>query len=475
MSNSTTSKDLINEKVQFIQHHLPGLDAGNYQLTVNQSVEKSDGTPVTGASYTDTKLFAVKGDRFTISKPSETIHSVFPSGTTPGDYGNVLPQVLFSQKTFPWIRMPNSTSKSYSSIAKETDSDVATWLWVMLLDDDDVKKYPSLNLTPVKGTINDLYPTDSNTIYSYFDKGVLPPAELDAGEEVTDAIKYIDIPQELFWNIAPSIDDLKLLAHGRTVSMDSRDSNTSKDPDLGSYSVVAGNRLPGSTNKSHVFLVSLEGFESYLPSSDGTKPSGTFTADYPFRLAVLKSWSFFSSGESADFVNQLEKAGSKSTPNAGEENLVLSYKGNNHVIGGAISMGYTPVNETLRTGEKTVSWYRGPFAPYDVAPQNFTLPFASPDSALNYDPTTGMLDVSYAAAWELGRLFSLQDKAFSIELYNWKKGLSLDVVNQIEQELIDEMSASLSNIDPVKVSTDTENGTQSIIQAIINHLSPKES
>lgn len=471
--STPTSKELINENVQFIQHHLPGLDAGNYQLTVNQTIDKSDSTPVKGASCTDTKLFAVKGDRFSISKPSETIHSVFPSGTTPGDYGNVLPQILFSQKTFPWIRMPNSTSKSYSTITGETDSDVPTWLWVMLLDEDDMKKYPSLHLTPVKGTINDLYPTDDNKIYSYFDKGVVPPAGLDAGESASDLIKYIDIPQELFWDIAPSMDDLKLLAHGRTVTMKSGDSNKSKDPDLGSYSVVSGNRLPGSTNKSHVFLVSLEGFESFLPSSDGTKPTSTPSKDYPFRLAVLKSWTFFSSGESADFVNLLEKAGSKSTPDAGKENLVLPYSGSNPLVSAAVSMGYTPMNETLRTGEKTVSWYRGPFAPYHVAPKNFTLPFASSDSALNYDPTTGMLDVSYAAAWELGRLIALQDKSFSIDLYNWKKGLTLEVVNGIEKDLIDQISKKLLDVNSIEYTVATEQNSQALMKALMNHLASK--
>ena len=32
-----------------------------------------------------------------------------------------------------------------------------------------------------------------------------------------------------------------------------------------------------------------------------------------------------------------------------------------------------------------------------------------------------MFDVSYAAAWELGRLLSLRDKSFSVALYHWKR------------------------------------------------------
>jgi hypothetical protein len=32
-----------------------------------------------------------------------------------------------------------------------------------------------------------------------------------------------------------------------------------------------------------------------------------------------------------------------------------------------------------------------------------------------------MFDVSYAAAWELGRLLALQSKSFAINLYRWKR------------------------------------------------------
>ena len=42
------------------------------------------------------------------------------------------------------------------------------------------------------------------------------------------------------------------------------------------------------------------------------------------------------------------------------------------------------------------------------------------DAALRYDSTTGMLDASYAAAWQLGRLLALQDQAFAQALYRFR-------------------------------------------------------
>jgi hypothetical protein len=40
---------------------------------------------------------------------------------------------------------------------------------------------------------------------------------------------------------------------------------------------------------------------------------------------------------------------------------------------------------------------------------------------MRYDASYGMFDVSYAAAWELGRLLTLQNKQVSLDLFNWKR------------------------------------------------------
>lgn len=57
---------------------------------------------------------------------------------------------------------------------------------------------------------------------------------------------------------------------------------------------------------------------------------------------------------------------------------------------------------------------------------------------MQFDPTTGMLDVSYAAAWTLGRQLALQDSAFSTALYNWKRGLQQSVVDAVESQILQE-------------------------------------
>jgi hypothetical protein len=215
---------------------------------------------------------------------------------------------------------------------------------------------------------------------------------------------------------------------------------------VGSFSIVFGNRLAQTQKKTFACLVSLEQLEPFLPTDEdgGPPPDNQFDGSRFLRLAVLKSWTFFSTGESATFVDQLLRLNGRapdSTTDAVNTNLRLLYDGNNKIVGNALSMGYVPLNNELRTGGRTVTWYRGPLVPYLISKPDVSIPIASPDQAMAFDPTTGMLDDSVAAAWTIGRMIALQDKAFSTALYNWKKGLTQQVVSLIEEEIITEQFA----------------------------------
>ncbi|MFK0732703.1 MAG: hypothetical protein ACIWVG_16350 [Gloeotrichia echinulata HAB0833] len=87
-----------------------------------------------------------------------------------------------------------------------------------------------------------------------------------------------------------------------------------------------------------------------------------------------------------------------------------------------MKMGCVPLPHAMRQGNKTVSWYHGPLIPgSNKTTNNFSLPIRSADELVSYNSEYGMFDVSYAAAWELGRLLALQSKSFSVSLYNWKR------------------------------------------------------
>ena len=207
----------------------------------------------------------------------------------------------------------------------------------------------------------------------------------------------------------------------------------------GELAVAISNRLPQAGKTSVMHLVSVE----HLYDKDESKLAWKKNAggEHLIRLISLKSWRFSCVNPKHTFTELLKglntgpliqpypKSPSQPTPNA----KAKSY----------IEMGSLPAEHTLRNGGSTVSWYRGPFSPNDYSktfedahPLSSTLfPSWTADALLRYDPDIGMFDVSYAAAWELGRLMALNSKHFSVGLYQWKRAHSQSLRKLEQQEL----------------------------------------
>jgi len=439
---STANKVLQNEVVTFIQQKLPGFRSGTYELTVSQELVDSPGiNKINTEPLTNTYEFTVQGDRFFLSEPSTLIDSVFPPADAAGEFNAALPHVVFTNTSFPWSRNPKDPIINLAGMVA-APPDAPTWLYVLLLDETDA--VPAL--APAAATIRDLLPSRLNkdsTLkenYSYF--YMAETGTQEHGQALSDPIQYVDLPLEFFWTIAPTLADLELAAHVREVNLlvkATEPGGEGPGVPLGTYSIVFGNRLPQSEKKTYAYLVSLEGLGPLLPNDDGSPPAGGFDGKKMLRLAVLNSWTFASVGQPSQFIDQLLELNGRLDPHGPDDavntNLRLEYSGTNPLIRDAATMGYAPMNTTVRTGETAVSWYRGPLAPY-LPKLTVKVPLASADEANAFDPTTGVFDQSHGAAWTLGRLIALQDTGFSTALYNWKQGLTQKVIDQIEGEII---------------------------------------
>lgn len=89
-----------------------------------------------------------------------------------------------------------------------------------------------------------------------------------------------------------------------------------------------------------------------------------------------------------------------------------------------LKQGFVPLPHFMRQGSKGISWYRGPLSTADRSAMVVDIDLQSVEAAdelVMYLTDTGMFDVSYAAAWELGRLLALRSKQFSIDLHRWKR------------------------------------------------------
>jgi hypothetical protein len=453
MSDITTSP--ANEYVTFIQHQLPGLEAGRYELGISQHVKDSEDQPISGNTLSRTYTFAVTGDRFRLSNPSVTVASTFPASNATGEFTTVLPHVVFTAPSFPWARYPAKTPPALPAPGVDTEVDVPTWLAVLLLDDDDAAAFPGLALEPITVVLGDLFPPavySPSTLgdnYSYF-TDAKDASGLEVGQTTADPVQTIDVPLELFADIAPTLDDLKLTAHVRRLSVENKPAALGAQPPadpIGTFAIVVGNRLPQSDKQSHAYLVSLEALGDFLPatSAGGTLTDPALVTSRSLRLAVLQHWTFNTKGETAAFVDRLELLNGRAIggPDAANTNLRVSVTGASPPISTALEAGYVPLDHDLRTSETTVSWYRGPLSTIDRAPSPLELPISSPDQALVFDPATGMFDASLAAAWTIGRLVALQDQSYASSLYTWKKGQTQAVVDAVERKIIDDAFGGL--------------------------------
>lgn len=397
-------------EIQFAEACLPPLAAGEYEIAMRQTVRLPPSADASGAPapriYDSKLVVAVDAPRFTLA-PSE-IYSVFPPINQKGGFDVALPHVVFSRRTLPWERRPDKGAPV---------SECQPWLAIVLLRDDELSTVDASGATrarearplPVVGESGQdslLFPSSSNVC--------CPRLGQERGQRAWDRHRRegclaLDLPASVFQAVAPRKDDLPFLAHVRQV--DTGDKEVFAVNDRGWFSLVMGNRLPSAGKEHRAFLVSLEGMLDYLPG--GRLVLGD---DKLVRLAVLCSWRFTCAG-SDNFKARVDglRIGSLREPSPEIDDRDTLDPDN--IVERALARGYTALNHVLRHGEKTVSWYRGPLVPLlHAKPKLIQEPVACADALMQYDPDTGLFNVSHASAWQLGRLLALQNQSFAVAL-----------------------------------------------------------
>jgi hypothetical protein len=406
--------------VSFVQYLLPALESGDFTLTATQAISVLG----QGESLRATQSFFVKGLRYQLDDTG--VDSVFPPPGSQGEFGNVLPHVVLTDPTLPWQRSPDAQSARQLDGAARRDgaaegAPVPSWLALLLFDEEDPPPRPQSK------TVADLV-SDGSTFF--------PPRTAEYGEKPTDPVTVIDVPVGRYAQVTPSLADLTWLAHTR-LSEPAAKAATSDSPPSPEFAVVVGNRLPTAGRTSTVFLVSLEGFGPYLPAGDGVTPPAVPAQATAVRLVVLRTWTFSAIQLKQSFQGILEaldmSPASLRLPQARSSSGAADQE-----VSQAFGMGYTAMNHSLRDGSATVSWYRGPLLPLGVSVPPFS-PAQASDQLLRYDPGNGMFDVTYAAAWELGRLLALHDRAYATALFRWKLTVTQQAAAQLEDEIVDQM------------------------------------
>lgn len=375
-------------KVQFIEHRQPPLDSGTYTVEVEQKVKTKQSDKIPEQTFSKELTFYVDGHRFAPLTP-DSIYAVFPPAGNLGEYSNALPHIILKRGTLPWERT-----------IKSTNSDLP-WLALLLFQESEKPEPQTIKLKELKAT-------SGNTKF--------PTFAYEPGQNDEDVVTVIDVPKNILEKILPPEKDLTLLA---SVNQITNEKNESLSEPL---ATILGNRLPKKGEVSTVHLVALE--ERYN--------SGTF--DYQgagpndfIRLVSLASWSFTCVNSKHNFDALLKEIDR-------EPDTLRLPSQNNHPAKQYLDLGYVPLHHALRQGDKTVSWYHSPLST-GQSQDNLTAPVAIADQLMRYDPNTGMFDVSYAMAWQLGRMLTLQNQPLAVEIFNWKRSKAQDL-HQIQQQVL---------------------------------------
>ncbi|CCI20644.1 conserved hypothetical protein [Microcystis aeruginosa PCC 9807] len=381
-------------KVQFIQYRQPPLDSGTYTVEVEQKVKTEGTDKIPEQTFSKELTFYVDGHRFAPLTP-DAIYAVFPPAGNLGEYSNALPHIILKRSTLPWERT-----------IKSTDPDLP-WLALLLFQESEKPEPQTIKLKELKATSGNIK---------------FPKFEREPGQNDEDVLTVIDVPKNILEKILPSEKDLTLLASVNQITNENENDKPPSEP----LATILGNRLPKKGEVSTVHLVALE--ERYDKDSGKFDYQGAGPNDL-IRLVSLASWSFTCVNSKHNFDALLQEI------NRDPDTLRLSsQEPPQNPAKQYLDLGYVPLHHALRQGDKTVSWYHSPLST-GQSQDNLTAPVAIADELMRYDPNTGMFDVSYAMAWQLGRMLTLQNQPLAVEIFNWKRSQAQNL-HQIHQQVL---------------------------------------
>ncbi|MFN8397073.1 MAG: hypothetical protein U0176_20790 [Bacteroidia bacterium] len=372
----------MESNISFIANSLPSLPSGDYKLTATQTL----GTNLGNSAYFSTPVahaFHVDAPQFVL--PASDVVASLPGPDGVGDYTWILPQVLLNRAALPWMRSVTTDTK-------------VPWMALIVLRDDEVVWNPATQSPIFPATVGNLAATKPSNVY-------FPTVTHDSvGEPANTPIQTMRMPTNLFNTVMPRQTDLALLTHCREVTANpgNRQGEVNR-----SLAAVVANRFPPA-GRCHCFLVSVEGYYPLLTGSATFLQSQTQA-----QFICLKYWSFLSqpSGISG-FMNGLGNPGTNA--NALLLRVPVSLTPTDNNIAWRLNSGYVPIQYAVDVGTTTFAWYRGPFTaqvPQPIPPTVDDL--ATSDAAMVYSTAEHVFDLSYAAAWEIGRSLALADPNFA--------------------------------------------------------------
>jgi len=368
----------------------PALTNDVYQLRASTRLE---GRPDLAVAPVDA-YFSLDGPRFAL--PATEVTAVHPPRNAQGSFDEVFPHVVLGRRTLPWEREldPDGVIPPPAPVAPDPEprplAGATPWLGLLLFVDDPTRREVTVLAQPVP----------LSTVVT--DPQIRTRLHLGGGDPLVEAI---EVDARLLRQVAPSKEEVQLLCHARQVNVDDREL-AAGDSD-GWFAVVMANRLPTPGLRHRACLVSLEQRSDVIFPA-GPRPGEPLPAAGPKRLVLLHSWTFTAAPSRPGGGSFRELAEALDSALLGADATSVT------------DTGHRALTLQDRTGNEQTVWYRGPLVPRPVGRDPLG-PYHSADQARRISPETGAEDISYAAAFDLGRLLGAADGRLAQELAAWRR------------------------------------------------------
>jgi hypothetical protein len=398
------------------------------------------------ASRNTPLTFTIGGPRFSIE--AKDIHSTYPPDGHSED-PKILPHIVLTDPHLPWLRQVSETDDGIN---------INPWLAVLVFDPAELAVDSGiLQGGTFKQAKTMEVPLTLKHLVGLPDVGYPFDPSIEPTLDLTQSTKAIFIKPALFTALYDvqdgkiNLDRYKYLAHVRNV-----DGSGGVIPGLagenGIYSVVVSHRTGplltnGTPENVMCHLVSIDGFDRVKMDA-----STNYVA-----MVSLYSWQYQCLPPGIDLADQLRYIG---TDGMGMLRPLNYDKAPDPALARRLANGYSIVRHRLPTGENTVAFFRGPLSPVPVPYPllstrlypNFDYgawpleSFNSNDYQI-LDSKLGIMDISYATAWQLGRAMAMADRTFANALVNLRGEAYTMALAEAKKELLTSKSSYKSRLD----------------------------
>lgn len=473
-----TSPALAPGEARISSYQLPSLPAGEYSLAIDQTIT----TPTNDLpkkAITATRKIEVLAPEWALSAASNgdsdttnasdqeaaVVLSVFPASGQVAPYFRTLPHMVLRDAQLPWARMVSmQTTNQNNSIP---------WFALVVFSADELE----LDATDSSAYFREAGASINNTLgwdvtVDKMDKIKAPgladfipePLELDLKAKTNTSL--IAVKADVFRKLFPpkpktttfDVSPYRFMSHVRTVPTEGTLSagivaDNDHDPKLAgtqTLSIVVCHRLgpTGIQVPTPVLthLVSLQGI-------DGTDV-GVIKDKKHVLMTSLFSWTYTALPPGApDVVSMLRYLGSDGkglrvlrTDMVNDPPQVKHASKEEEIITKRQNDGYNLVRHRVITGEQTAAMYRGPLTPTRVpyplhGKTSFQSNFGTDLQIL--DPNLGLMDISYASAWQLGKTLAMADPTFTAALSRLRMLVHREALEKSRKKIVNTLRAPI--------------------------------